>query len=112
MGDATRDDGEGDPDADHHAHPGAQEVRARREVVGHEVGVPRPTHETDESAFKSKGWLKQAATEKQLQYLPPEFRQDYGLTRYRASALMTFGFNKREIRQLVGRASPGIGRAA
>lgn len=41
--------GEGDPDADHHAHPGAQEVRARREVVGHEVGVPRPTHETDES---------------------------------------------------------------
>lgn len=69
-------------------------------------------YETDESAFKSKGWLKQAATEKQLQYLPPEFRQDYGLTRYRASALMTFGFNKREIRQLVGRASPVIGRAA
>jgi DNA repair protein RadD len=69
-------------------------------------------YETDESAFKSKGWLKQAATEKQLQYLPPEFRQDFGLTRYRASALMTFGFNKREIRQLVGRASPDIGRAA
>lgn len=69
-------------------------------------------YETDESAFKSKGWLKQAATEKQLQYLPTEFRQDYGLTRYRASALMTFGFNKRDIRQLVGRASPGIGRAA
>jgi DNA repair protein RadD len=69
-------------------------------------------YETDESAFKSKGWLKQAATEKQLQYLPPAFRQDYGLTRYRASALMTFSFNKREIRQLVGRASPDIGRAA
>ena len=69
-------------------------------------------YETDESAFKWKGWLKQAATEKQLQYLPPAFRQDYGLTRYRASALMTFGFNKREIRQLVGRASPDIGRAA
>jgi DNA repair protein RadD len=69
-------------------------------------------YETDESAFKSKGWLKQAATEKQLQYLPPAFRQDYGLTRYRASALMTFGFNKREIRQLVSRASPDIGRAA
>ncbi len=70
------------------------------------------THETDESAFKSKGWLTQAATEKQLQYLPPECRHDFGLTRYRASALMTFGFNKREIRQLVGRASPDIGRAA
>jgi DNA repair protein RadD len=70
------------------------------------------THETDESAFKSKGWLKQAATEKQLQYLPTEFRGDYGLTRYRASALMTFKFNKREIRQLVARAAPSLGRAA
>ena len=67
------------------------------------------THETDESAFKSKGWLKQAATEKQLRYLPPAFRSDYGLTRYRASALITFGFNKRDIRQLVGRAAPGPG---
>lgn len=70
------------------------------------------TNETDESAFKSKGWLKQAATEKQLQYLPTEFRSDYGLTRYRASALMTFKFNKREIRKLVGRAAPSLGRAA
>ncbi|AUM73638.1 DEAD/DEAH box helicase [Paracoccus jeotgali] len=70
------------------------------------------THETDESAFKSKGWLKQAATEKQLQYLPTEFRSDYGLTRYRASALMTFKFNKREIRQLVTRAAPSLGRVA
>lgn len=70
------------------------------------------TNETDESAFKSKGWLKQAATEKQLQYLPMEFRSDYGLTRYRASALMTFKFNKREIRQLVARAAPSPGRAA
>ena len=70
------------------------------------------TNETDESAFKSKGWLKQAATEKQLQYLPTEFRSDYGLTRYRASALMTFKFNKRDIRQLVGRAAPSLGKAA
>lgn len=70
------------------------------------------THETDESAFKSKSWLKQAATEKQLQYLPPEWRHDFGLTRYRASALMTFKFNKRDIRQLVGRAAPSLRRAA
>jgi len=69
-------------------------------------------HETDESAFKTRAWLTQPATEKQLQYLPPECRHDFGLTRYRASALMTFGFNKREIRQLVGRASPELGRAA
>ncbi|MFZ7094200.1 DEAD/DEAH box helicase [Primorskyibacter sp. 2E233] len=70
------------------------------------------THETDESAFKSKSWLKQAATEKQLQYLPTEFRSDYGLTRYRASTLMTFKFNKRDIRQLVGRAALSLVRAA
>lgn len=70
------------------------------------------TNETDESAFKLKSWLKQAATEKQLQYLPTEIRSDYGLTRYRASALMTFKFNKREIRELVARAAPSLGRAA
>ncbi|MFC3119422.1 zinc ribbon domain-containing protein [Jhaorihella thermophila] len=29
-------------------------------------------HESDESAFKTRGWLRQAPTEKQLQYLPPE----------------------------------------
>jgi len=69
-------------------------------------------HESDESAFKSRSWLNQAATPKQLQYLPPAFAQDYGLTRYRASALMTFKFNKRTIQQLVISASPTARRAA
>jgi DNA repair protein RadD len=68
--------------------------------------------ETDESAFKTRGWLNQAATEKQLQYLPPAYRQDYGLTRYHASALMTFAFNKRAIRTLVMAAAPEQRRAA
>jgi DNA repair protein RadD len=68
--------------------------------------------ETDESAFKTRGWLNQAATEKQLQYLPPAYRQDYGLTRYHASALMTFTFNKRAIRHLVMTAAPEQRRAA
>ena len=68
--------------------------------------------ETDESAFKTRGWLNQAATEKQLQYLPPAYRQDYGLTRYHASALMTFTFNKRAIRTLVMAAAPEQRRAA
>ena len=63
-------------------------------------------HETDESAFKSKRWLNQAPTEKQLQYLPAAHRQDYGLTRYRASALITFQFNRRDIRRLVMAAEP------
>jgi len=62
-------------------------------------------HESDESAFKTKAWLKQAATDKQLKYLPPECRHDFGLTRYRASALMTFGFNKRAIRAAVDTAA-------
>ncbi|SNT33327.1 DEAD/DEAH box helicase, partial [Antarctobacter heliothermus] len=45
------------------------------------------TQETDESAFKTRAWLTQPATEKQLQYLSPAARSDYGLTRYKASAL-------------------------
>lgn len=68
-------------------------------------------HETDESAFKTRGWLNQPATEKQLKYLSPEARSDFGLTRYKASALMTFGFNKREIGRLV-EAAASVGRRA
>lgn len=69
-------------------------------------------HESDESAFKTRGWLTQPATEKQLQYLSPEARSDYGLTRYKASALMTFGFNKRAIRGLILSAAPTAREAA
>jgi superfamily II DNA or RNA helicase len=69
-------------------------------------------HETDESAFKTRAWLNQPATEKQLQYLSPAARDDYGLTRYKASALMTFGFNKRAIRQLILSAAPSVREAA
>jgi len=69
-------------------------------------------HETDESAFKTRGWLSQPATEKQLQYLSPEARSDYGLTRYKASALMTFTFNKRETRGLIMQAAPTAREAA
>ncbi|WP_084861262.1 DEAD/DEAH box helicase [Salibaculum halophilum] len=69
-------------------------------------------HETDESAFKSKAWLTQPATQKQLQYLSPAARGDFGLTRYKASALMTFGFNKRAIRQLILSAAPTAREAA
>ena len=70
------------------------------------------THETDESAFKTRGWLGQPPTEKQLKYLPPECRHDFGLTRYRASALMTFGFNKQGISQLINSAAAPDRRAA
>lgn len=69
-------------------------------------------HETDESAFKTRAWLTQPATEKQLQYLSPAARSDYGLTRYKASALMTFTFNKRAIRGLIISAAPSAREAA
>jgi DNA repair protein RadD len=58
-------------------------------------------NETDESAHKSKGWLKQPPTDRQLAFLPVEYRADFGLTRYRASALLTFKFNRSAIRSLV-----------
>ena len=69
-------------------------------------------HESDESAFKTRGWLRQAPTEKQLQYLPASARQDYGLTRYHASALINFRFNRRAIQQLVRSAAATERRAA
>ena len=69
-------------------------------------------NETDESAHKSRSWLNQSATDKQLQYLPPECHQDFGLTRYQASALLAFTFNKSAITQLVMSASDGDRRAA
>ncbi|MGE4043563.1 MAG: DEAD/DEAH box helicase [Acetobacteraceae bacterium] len=58
-------------------------------------------HETDESAHKSRAWLRESPTERQLTYLPPAARADLAMTRYQASALLTFQFNKQAIRSLV-----------
>ncbi|MDX9859300.1 MAG: DEAD/DEAH box helicase [Rhodospirillales bacterium] len=69
-------------------------------------------NETDESAHKTRAWLNQPATEKQLCYLPPDRRQDFGLTRYQASALLTFTFNKAAIQRLVTTATTAERRAA
>jgi hypothetical protein len=70
-------------------------------------------NETDESAHKSRGWLKLPPTDKQLSLLPPAYRQDYGLTRYQASALITFSFNRAAIRALVfGAEQESLARAA
>jgi len=63
-------------------------------------------HETDESAHKSRAWLRQPPTDKQLAHLPPECRLDYSLTRYKASALLTFKFNRPAICALVMNAAP------
>jgi DNA repair protein RadD len=70
-------------------------------------------NETDESAHKTRSWLKQPPTEKQLAYLPTEYRHDFALTRYQASALLTFRFNRTSIRSLVFAAEQAeLGRAA
>lgn len=61
-------------------------------------------NESEDSAHKSRRWINEPATQKQLQYLPPEFRGDFGLSRYQASTLMSFQFNKHAIRQLVLKA--------
>lgn len=59
------------------------------------------THETGDTAHKMRHWLRSPATDKQLRYLPPALRNDYGLTRYQASARLAFTFNKPTIHRLV-----------
>ena len=58
-------------------------------------------HETEDAASKSRKWLNQAATTQQLRYLPAAYRQDFGLTRYQASCLLAFQFNKRDIQSRI-----------
>jgi len=58
-------------------------------------------HETDESAHKSRRWLREGPTDRQLAFLPPTQRADLSLTRYQASALLSFQFNKAAIRRLI-----------
>lgn len=62
-------------------------------------------NESEDSAHKTRRWLNEVPTPKQLQYLPPELRSDYGLTRYQASALLSFQFNRHAILRLVNAAS-------
>lgn len=65
------------------------------------------SQESDTSAHKTKRWLSEAATHKQLAILPEKFRMDFGLTRYKASVLITFQFNRDKIRKLVFTAARG-----
>lgn len=74
-------------------------------------------HESDETAHKTRRWLNQPPTDRQLTFLPTEYRQDFGLTRYQASALLAFRFNRDAIRSLVFGAADAtpeaiVGRAA
>lgn len=62
-------------------------------------------NESEDSAYKTRRWLNEAPTPKQLQYLPAELRTDFGLTRYQASALLSFRFNRHAIVRLVNAAN-------
>ena len=58
-------------------------------------------NETEETAHKTSGWLSQEPTEKQISILPDEYKLDFNLTRYEASAHITFQKNKEKMRELI-----------
>jgi hypothetical protein len=62
------------------------------------------TNESDEAAHKTKGWLRQQPTDKQLAWLPPACRMDFNLTRYQASAMLSLKFNLTAIRARISEA--------
>lgn len=68
--------------------------------------------ESADSAHKTRRWLNEPPTEKQLRYLPQEVRSDFGMTRYQASALLAFHFNKDAIQRLVMAANHTCQEAA
>ena len=58
-------------------------------------------HESDDTAHKSRRWLNEPPTHKQLDLLPTEYKQDFGLNKYHASALIRFNFNKARIKKML-----------
>ncbi len=62
-------------------------------------------HESVDAAHKSRRWLSEPPTPKQLRWIPAGRRSDFGLSRYEASALITFQFNQTAIRQLIEHAA-------
>jgi len=59
------------------------------------------THETEQTAHKTREWLQEPPTPRQIMALPEESRLDFNLTRYGASARITFETNKKKIVDLV-----------
>jgi DNA repair protein RadD len=58
-------------------------------------------NETEDTAYKSRKWLGEQPTEKQISVLPNEKKLDFNLTRYQASAWITFLSNKQSITELI-----------
>jgi hypothetical protein len=59
-------------------------------------------YETDDTAHRSRSWLDEEPTQRQLAVLPSKERLNFNLTRYRASALISFNKNKSAIREIAG----------
>ncbi|MDH5528019.1 MAG: DEAD/DEAH box helicase, partial [Nitrospirota bacterium] len=89
---------------------GGRQIRPRLLAVGDRIVCLAAAddwlndHETAEAAYKTSHWLDQPPTVKQLQYIPAHLRGDFGMSRYLASCLMTFEFNKHAIRRVVSEA--------
>lgn len=58
-------------------------------------------NETEETAYKTRKWLNEQPTEKQISVLPKESKLDFNLTRYQASAHITFQTNKSDIQNTI-----------
>ena len=58
-------------------------------------------NETADNAHKSKRWLNETASTRQLQCLPLEHRNDFSITKYKAANLLKFYFNKSSIQKLL-----------
>lgn len=105
-------------DGQWHAVGGGKDLTPHLIAVGHRTVCLAAAddwlndHETLEAAHKTRRWLNEPPTKKQLAYLPPPMRADYGLTRYQASCLLSFQFNKAAIRRLVFGAREGRREAA
>ena len=63
-------------------------------------------NETEDTAHKTRKWLREQPTEKQIALLSPEYKLDYNLTRYQASAHITFRINEKQIKNLIKMKNP------
>jgi len=96
-----------------HAVGGGRDLPFRRLAIGDRAMAIASAddwlnaNETTDAASKAKRWLREPATAKQLAHLGEAAAQDFGLTRYRASCLLTFRWNRAAIRRAVFDALEG-----
>ena len=64
--------------------------------------------ETANNAHKTKRWLYDVPSEKQLRQLPPKYRSDYSLTKYQASAMITLKYNNSAIQKIINHEQDAV----